>query len=411
MRSTLELNTMTAAALEPSPASTSPTRQPSLTGRLASVDVFRGFVMMALALQGYFPGIAMSRPGNPIFEFLGRQFSHVDWQGMAFWDTIQPSFMFLVGVSMTFSHYSRRGRGDSLQKVAGHVLYRSLVLIALGIMLASAHSERTVWLFGEVLCQIGLAYPFAYLVVGRSRRTQLITGGAILIAMWLAFALYPVPGAGFDYSAIGLTADPGPYTGFFAHWNKYTSFAFAFDRWFINLFPQQQPFLANTHYGPTLNFVTSIVTLIFGVMAGDLLRSARPTRDKALDLVKAGAVSLALGLVAGFTICPIVKSIWTPSWVLVTGGVVLWYLALGIWLADLRGWTRPLFPFTVLGRNSLAIYLMLRLLKEPVRETVATHAAPLAGMPLYWTFEFFTVVLVLWLICYWMYRRKLFLAI
>jgi predicted acyltransferase len=275
---------------------------------------------------------------------------------------------------------------------------------------ASLHSDRTQWNFGEVLSQIGLAYPFAYLLVGRSLRAQAISCGAILAATWLAFALYPVPGPDFDYAALGIAPVPEPFTGFFAHWNKYTNLAYAFDRWFLNLFPQASPFLGNSVYGATLNFVPSIVTMLFGMMAGDLLRAPRSRKDKARVLVVAGAISLAAGLALGYTICPIIKALWTPSWVLASNAFVLWFLAAALWMADVLGWTRALFPLIVVGRNSLAMYLMLRVLKEPVRKTVEIHAGTL-NIPHYWTFEFATVILILWRIYFWMYRRKPFLRL
>lgn len=407
MRSILEQSIQSAA---PEHLPDSPAPQ-TVTGRLASLDVFRGFVMMALSLQGYFPGLASGFPNNPVLHELGRQFDHVAWQGGVFWDLIQPSFMFMVGVAMTYSYHSRRARGESAAKITAHVLYRSLVLIALGVMLASAHSDRTVWMFGEILCQIGLAYPFAYLLVGRSARTQWIAVGAILLVTWLAFFLWPTPGPGFDYAAIGAPPVPEPYTGLYAHWNRYTNFAYAFDRWFLNRFPRSDVFLANFNYGATLNFFPSIVTLTFGVMAAELLRSPRTPREKLRTLVVAGAISLVVGLGLGHTVCPIIKALWTPSYVFASTAWVCWFLAAAYWLADMRGLSRPLFPLTVVGRNSLAMYLMLRLLKEPVRATVEIHAGPLRQIDHYWTFEFAAVVLILWLICYWLYRRKIFLSI
>ncbi len=379
-------------------------------GRLASLDAYRGLIMMALSLQGYFPGLATGFPDNRFIQALGRQFEHVPWQGGVFWDTIQPAFMFMVGVAMTYSFHSRRARGESYARIAGHVARRTVVLVLLGVFLASVHSERTQWMFGEVLCQIGLAFPLAFLLIGRGVRTQLLAGAGILAATWLAFALYPLPAPSFDYAALGV-ADPGPWTGFFAHWNNYTNVAYAFDRWFLNLFPRDGRFLGNYHYGPTLNFIPSAVTLLYGVMAAELLRSVRPAGERLRILGVAGAGSLAAGLLMGATICPIIKAIWTPSYVLASGGLVLWSLALAYWGVDLRGWQRPAFPFVVVGRNSLAMYLMLRLLKEPVRLMVNTHAFPLHDIGHYWTFEFYAVVLILWLICYWLYRRRIFISI
>lgn len=384
---------------------------PAVRPRFLALDVFRGLVMMTLAFQGFLPGIALAFPESPALQFLGHQFEHVDWQGGVLWDLIMPSFIFMVGMAMTFSVASRRASGKSTLQVTWHVLYRSVVLILLGVILVSAHTViKTTWVFGEVLTQMGFAFPIVYLLAKKSERTQWTAFALILVGTWLLFFLYPAPGQNFDYAALGLTPQ-GPYTGLFAHWNKGTNLAYAFDRWFLNLFPRDTPFTGNENYGPTLNFIPSIATMLLGVIVGGWLRQDRPATEKMRRLVVAGVVGILGGLLLGATLCPIIKNLWTPSYVIWSGGIVCLLMAACYWVSEGRtkeGW---LFPLIVVGRNSLVMYLMLRLFREPLRATVAVHAYPLRNVSHYWTLEYLTVVLLLWLICYWLYRRKIFISI
>jgi heparan-alpha-glucosaminide N-acetyltransferase len=372
-----------------------------------SLDAYRGFVMIVLSLEGYLPAIAQRFPNSAIWQALGRQFVHVDWDGGVFWDLIQPSFMFIVGVAIPFSHFSRRAKGDSSGKIAVHVVYRAVLLVMLGLLLRTGTANhQTIFLFDDILSQIGLAYPFAFLLTGKTTRVQLSVAGLILISYWLAFYLYSMPPQNFDYATLHVTEGVERFSGVYAHWNEYTNFAASFDRWFLNLFPRPKDFLYNPFGLATLNFVPSVVTLLFGVMAGELLRGPEQRYIKLLKLCKAGSISLALGLIAGYTLCPIIKAIWTPSWVLVSSGFTLWFLAAFYWAADIKGWKRLLFPLTVVGMNSIAMYLMIRLSKDWLWKVVEIHARGLS-----WSMQFATVTFILWMICFWMFRKKIFIRI
>ena len=121
--------------------------QESDPGRLRSVDAYRGFVMLAMASGGIATFECLSRMGNgevsiPL-EVLLQQFDHVPWRGCVFWDLIQPSFMFLVGVSMPLSYSRRRSRGDRWTQLFGHALFRSVILVVLGVFLASNGGPHT----------------------------------------------------------------------------------------------------------------------------------------------------------------------------------------------------------------------------------------------------------------------------
>jgi heparan-alpha-glucosaminide N-acetyltransferase len=376
-------------------------------GRLASLDAYRGLVMLLLVTQGFPIPLLASQLGLPFSEQLERQFLHVDWEGCALWDLVQPSFMLMVGVALPYSIASRAAKGQSRRRIAAHALYRCVVLILLGWLILSNGQPRTQFLFAEdVLIQIALAYPFALLLVGRSPWVQGAAISAILVAYWLAFAFHPLPPPGFDYAMVGVPADWTVFTGFFAHWNRGANLAGDFDLWFLNLFPRDQPFQFSKHGLQTLNFIPSIATLGIGVMTGELFRSPLAPRAKLGRILVAGVALLAVGWLAGATICPLVKSIWTPSWVPFSAGWVLLLLGASFWLVDILGWHRPAFPLIVVGMNSIAMYCLQRLLMPWIDATIATH---LGGFS--WTLNRLLTFVVLWSICFWMYRRRLFLRV
>jgi predicted acyltransferase len=202
--------------------------------------------------------------------------------------------------------------------------------------------------------------------------------------------------------------------GLFAHWNKNLNAAAAFDRWFLNLFPRpsHDAFQFNPGGYATLNFVPSIATMIFGVLAGELLLSrARPAR-KAQVLLIAGAIFWALGQLLDATVCPIVKRIWTPSWVIASTAWTSWLLGVFYWVIDAQGYRRWSIPLAAVGANSIAVYLMTQLAKPFVYSTLRTHFGEgiFAGPngPLVKGLAFLAVV---WLTSLWLYKRKLYIRI
>jgi predicted acyltransferase len=393
-----------------------PLPQPG-SARLVSLDAYRGFIMLAMAGEGFgFPQVAKQFPDSPVWQFLGRQFNHVPWAGCSFWDLIQPAFMFMVGVSMAYSYASRQAKGQSFGRLFGHAVFRAAVLILLGIFLYSNGRPQTNFVFKNVLAQIGLGYVFLFLLWNRPRWLQATAAGAILVGYWLLFVLYPLPAASFDYSSVGLFTDWPHFTGFAAHWDKNTNAAAALDRWFLNLFPRPEPFVFDKEGYTTLNFIPSLATMIFGLMTSELLRSQRTATSKFWRLIAYGIAALAVGtLLELIGVCPIVKRIWTPSFTLYSTGWVLLMLAAFYGPVELRGWRRWTWPLAVVGMNSLAIYCMSQLLTPWIERTLQTHFGShlfdLFGAPYAPIAQSLFVVLVLWLICVWMYRQRIFVRI
>jgi predicted acyltransferase len=386
---------------------------PPLSNRLVSLDAYRGFVMLAMASDGLgVSKVAEHFPSSRAWQLADYQLSHVAWQGCTFWDLIQPSFMFMVGVALPYSYASRMARGESPVRRAGHAIYRSIVLVALGVFLYSIGHGETNFTFVNVLAQIGLGYAFLYLLVGTGRVRQLGTAMAILALYWLAFYFYPAPGPDFDWQAVGVEPDFPRWTGLFAHWNKNANFASAFDVWFLNLFPRSEPFRFNGGGYQTLNFIPSLATMIFGLMAGEMLRGKCDRAAKLWRLIGPGLACLIAGWLAGQTLCPVVKRIWTPSWAIFSTGWTCLMLAGFFWLIDMRGQRAWAFPLVVVGVNSIAMYLMAETLQPFIASTLKTHFGQNLFAGIYGPIvQSLSVLLVLWLVCLWLYRQRIFIRI
>lgn len=453
-------------------------RKPSAP-RLSSLDAYRGFTMILLAASGFGLAAAANKfPESTTWQTVGYLFSHVHWgflpdinnkwdfaHWITIWDMIQPSFMFMVGVSMPFSYLSRKKKGDSYLRMFFHALWRAVVLVLLGIFLRSLNTKTTNWFFMDVVAQIGLGYLFLFLLWNRGFKIQLAALVVILVGYWAWFAFTPLPDKDFDYASVGRVVLPEnyapekatqaekkkyavallQYNGFQAHWNKNTNPAHTFDVWFMNLFPQNHPkkgyvkvsqkegeeqgkkqkkpvykFAYSSGGYQVLNFIPSLATMLLGLMAGTLLQdNKKRTGRKLLLLLGGGLLCIALGKgldMAG--VCPIVKRIWTPTWTLFSGGLCLWLL-LGFYLVmdviRFRFWA---FPAVVVGMNSIAIYVMGATMKAPVSRFLKRHF----GADIYTLYgrvavevqpvvELSLVFIVFWLILYWMYRNKFFIRI
>lgn len=433
---------------------------PTLT-RLVSLDAYRGFVMLAMVSHSFgLPAVVRELTNNQdkhlaFWQQLAYQFEHVPWPGCVFWDLIQPSFMFMVGTAMAFSCAARRSKGQSYWLMALHAAWRAVALILLGVFLRTEIRPNpeggpviTNFTFVDVVSQIGFGYFFLFLLWGRKQWVLMVAAIAILLSYWALFAAWPLPEPGFDYEKVGVPADweynypsAPPDVDFQAHWNKNTNPASDFDVWFLNLFPRAEKFKFNSGGYATLNFIPSLATMIFGLMAGQMLlgpgtylkprdelphaqREAhvRSSKEKFGLLLLWGLAGIVVGYLLHISgVCPAVKRIWTPTWAIYSSGWTLIMLAAFygiIELANFRWWA---FPLAVVGMNSIAIYVLDKLTREWIVKRLQVHLgdqiftlwqgpgsalAPYAAL-----IQSLMVMAILWLVIYWMYRRKIFLKI
>ena len=391
--------------------------------RLASIDTYRGmvmFLMMAEVLE--LSKLAEAYPESSFFAWLKFHTSHVDWVGCSLHDLIQPSFSFLVGVSLPFSIASRLRKGAGYGSMFLHAAWRGLLLVVLGIMLRSLDKPTTDFRFDDTLTQIGLGYCILYLIALTPRWNQVLSVVLVLGGYWLLFAMWPLPAADFDYQAVGVPNDwPHLMSGFAAHWNKNSNPAWAFDVWFLHLFPYSSVYPFHRGGYSTLSFVPTLATMTMGLLAGGLLTSKAVSSNRSyatriLTLATVGALLIAGGWsLDHFGICPNVKRIWTPSFALFSGGICF------IWLATLHAicdcWNRRTwaFPFMIFGSNSILAYGMSWVLEKPLKELLLRHFGKSPFLVAGEVWEHFllgaAVLLVMWLILLWLYRQRVFVRI
>ncbi len=386
--------------------------------RVSSVDAYRGFVMFLMMAEVLrLEQISEAFPDSGFWSFLAFHQSHVPWVGCSLHDLIQPSFSFLVGVALPYSIASRASREQSTSLMWYHTIRRSLILILLGIFLRSMHAGQTNFTFEDTLTQIGLGYPFLFALAFTTERIQWTALGAILFLYFLAFALYPLPGPGFDWAETGTTADwEHNLRGFAAHWNKNTNFAWNFDRWFMNLFPREKTFRYNGGGYSTLSFIPTLGTMILGLVAGKWLKSAVSATWFIKRCIIAASILFVFALILNFAgINPIVKRIWTPAWTLFSGGWCFLLLAAFYYIVDVKANSSKFLFLLVIGTNSIAAYILAHTIDSFIDQSFRIHLSPhydlIFGEGLRSLVSGTVILFFEWWILYWMYKKKLFIKI
>ncbi|MEP6951211.1 MAG: DUF5009 domain-containing protein [Ginsengibacter sp.] len=386
--------------------------------RISSVDAYRGFVMLLMIGEVFsFRHVSESLPDSSFWRFLYFNQDHVPWVGCSLHDMIQPSFSFLVGVALPFSLANRRTKGIRFGALLKSAIVRSLILIALGIFLRSLWAKQTYFTFEDTLSQIGLGYTFLFLLGFRSQRIQLISLIVILVGYWAAFALYHLPNGALSEAVTGVPLSwEHNLHGFAAHWNKNTNFAWAFDRWFLNLFPREHHFEFNGGGYSTLSFIPTLATMILGLLAGNILKADFSGKIKIKRFVITGVSLLALAVLIHFTgINPIVKRIWTPAWVLFSGGWCFLLLAFFYGIIDVYNHRKYAFILTIVGMNSIAAYVLADGFGSFLSNTLYIHLGhnfdKVFGDAYSTLIRGAIMIFIDWGILYWMYKRKIFIKI
>ena len=362
-------------------------QQNLISHRLASVDALRGFDMLWIIGGGaIFANIAQVY-SHPTTDALRQQFYHVEWEGFRFEDLIFPLFLFIVGVVLPFSITRRLERGHSKATLYLHIFKRSAIIIFLGLIyngLLRFNWAQMRW--PGVLQRIGICYFFTALIVVNTKwRTQAIIIVVVLILYWAAMMLIPVP----NYGAGDLTME-GCLSSYID----------------LQLIPGKLYYGYGDNEG-IISTIPAICTVLLGVLAGHWLRSGQMGDRKAAGLAFAGVVSLVLGCAWG-QVFPIIKIIWTSSYVLVAGGLSMLLLALFYWIIDVKGYRKWAYFFIIIGMNPITIYFMQRFVDFDriarffligIMEHI-NFLEPVI-MPL-------GVVLVKWLFLWFLYRHKIF---
>ena len=359
--------------------------------RVTSIDFFRGFTMFILIIENTnLIRLFRSVEGSNILQFIGTQFSHQRWEGIHFWDLIQPAFMFIVGVAIPYAVANRKRKGDSDSKILGHAVKRSLILLFLGWWLYCMGPGEIVFRFQNVLAQLSFTYLAAFLIMKKGFKFQLIFSLGILLFIDLAYRFFPV--AGFTNAWVD-----GENLG----------------TWFNILL---QPESSGAGWA-SLNFISTTAHTVWGVLCGQLLMSNKTVATKIKSLVIAGVSALILGYAMHWLgMTPIIKKIATSSFVLASGGFVILALTLSYWLMDVK----KLFPrfskaFIIVGMNCIFIYMFTALGGSGILHEIFT---PFTTSCLSWSGDFtsgiiqgFAVYISLWYICYWMYKKRYFIKI
>jgi predicted acyltransferase len=366
-------------ASEDGDALVTPTTSPTPPGRLLSLDAFRGAVMLLLVSNGF--GLA-SLGAYPSWRWLADQVEHAPWAGLTAWDLIQPAFTFMVGVAMPLAFARRQAAGASFRDLARHVSTRAVILVLLSNLFSNFGEDRVRFELINVLSQIALGYVICFLVLQLPVRWQAACGAALLLGHWALFVAFP----GTD----------GPFS---AHGNV----GAVVDRWWLG-----------RNYGGgyvTLNFLGNAVTILAGCWTG-LWVSSRHTRSAVLrGLLVAAVASLTVGLALA-PVNPVIKRLWTASFTCISTAAVLAMLAAFYWIVEVRNHRRWTFPFVVVGMNSIFIYAFWQLLAGWLDHGLATFTGRFAWLGAAGEIpQRIVVVAAMWGLCYWLYRRKIFLRV
>lgn len=364
--------------------------------RLLSLDALRGFDMFfitggATIVAGLCAGFGWGD------GWLAAEMHHVRWAGLAHHDTIFPLFLFLAGVSWPFSLSSQLAKGRTSWQIHRKVLLRMLVLFALGLSTGGILRFDACFRIPSVLGQIGLAWGFAALLYMHVRRplTRVMVIIALLAGYWALLALTGAPDA------------PAGADLYSKEWNVIS--------WLDRTVMPNHLCVPRVYDPESLFSVPSAVALaLLGMTAGAILASDRWTGIRKTGLLAAlSGISLAACLAFVFLLkMPIVKALWTSSFVLAAAAYSFAMMAIFYWAVDVRGWTRWTFYFRVIGLNSITIYMLQMIGVTPlVQQFLFGGLESWTGASWQGLVQGVTIQLVCWLVLLFFYRKSIFLKV
>ncbi len=361
--------------------------------RLFSLDLFRGITMFLLVVEGthLYSALRDHGPDEGFFHGLIMQFHHHPWNGLRFWDLVQPFFMFIVGVAMAYSLKKRWEKGQTWMQSFKHIFVRCVVLLLLGVLLHCGYKEKIVWELWNVLCQLSITILLAFLIFRFPFRAQLLISVGLLI---LTELLYRYTGIeGFDKPFV-----------------KGENFGSWMDMVLMGKL--------NGNGWVAFNAIPTAAHTIWGVLAGKVLQSKKSNIEKFWRLAIPGIIFLALGYSMDWIgLSPIIKRISTTSFVIASGGWCLIVLALCYWISDIKGYQKWGMVFVVVGMNPIFIYMFSNTVGyqwfNPFMEIFTGGLFNWLGAS-EGAVKIVNAMIVLgleWSLCYWLFRKKIFIKI
>jgi len=358
------------------------------TNRLLSLDFLRGFIMVLLALESarLYDNFLELTEGNILHHFF-IQFTHHPWNGLRFWDLIQPGFMFMAGTAMAFSLHRQTEAGVLWNDQFTKTLKRSGWLFFWGVLDYAVRPHGLSFELWDVLTQLSFTTLIAFLIFRWSARNQILMSLGLLLLTEILYRFTSLPG--FDQ----------PFT-------DQHNFGNYMDLVLMNKI--------NSGGWVAINCIPTAAHTIWGAVAGKLLLGSTDEIKKVKYLVIAGVTCLVIGFVMDATVTPIIKRIATSSFTIASGGWCLLALALCSWWIDIKDHKKHLTFFTVVGMNSIFIYLFFEIvasrwfneyagaISNGLMEIINTpHGIMMIITPLF-------IFSLEWGLCYFLYRKKIF---
>ncbi|WP_297088773.1 DUF5009 domain-containing protein [uncultured Draconibacterium sp.] len=362
--------------------------------RLLSLDFFRGITMFLLVAEGTaLWSVLVKEPiAGTFLEPFFQQFHHHPWNGLRFWDLIQPFFMFIVGVAMPFSYVKRLKRGDSKKQITRHIIQRCIILLAFGVGLHCGYNKKLVWELWNVLSQLSVTILIAYFLMRFNWTIQIVASFVLLIVTEIAYRYFPVEG--FNQPFV-----------------KDQNFGSWMDLILMGKINNGGGWVA-------INCIPTSAHTIWGVVAGQLLLSNKPQINKFKILLLSGFIILFVGYLLDRTsITPIIKRISTSSFVMASGGWALIVLAFSYWIIDIKKINGLIMPFVIFGTNSIFIYLFFNTIGMQWLNDfvfIFTNGILLwlnASAFLIATITSITILGLEGYLCYYLYKKRIFFRI
>ena len=363
--------------------------------RLMSIDALRGFDMLFImggaallvALAEWFP--------CSFTQAIAEQMDHVEWHGLRHHDTIFPLFLWLAGISFPFSLAKQRANGRTSWQIHRKIIVRGLMLVFLGVVYNGLLDfDFETLRYASVLGRIGLAWMFAALIyIHTGWKTRVGITALLLVGYWLVAGFIPAP----DGNGEDIFSAQGSFVGYV-------------DRILL----PGRIYYGNIDPEGILSVIPAIGTALLGMFTGELVRSKREgltPGKKVLWMVLGGIILLVVGLLWN-EVFPINKKMWTSSFVLVVGAYSVLMFALFYYIIDVLQWRKWTLFFTVIGMNSITIYLAQRFIRFSYTSE-KLFSGLIKFMPEN-SQAFFTQVAyiaVCWLFLYFLYKKKVFLKV